>query len=206
ELDELGGGDLPSTDEPGLFERGRERQVHAGDATRWSVAGWRGPESNRRHHGFQPCALPTEPPRPDGSVYSRPRSPSGRTPTAWAALRPVHGQPLRFRAVEGGSKREVAIIGAALDLGQSRRGVDMGPSAIRYAGLEERLQSLGFAVRDHGNVETAVPEATSLRDERARFLPEIKATCERIAAKVVEEVGLGAIPLVLGGGPPVALR
>jgi arginase len=102
-------------------------------------------------------------------------------------------------------KREIAIIGAALDLGQGRRGVDMGPSAIRYAGLEERLVSLGYDVRDHGNVETAVPEATALQDERARFLPEIKATCERIAAKVVEEARAGAIPLVLGGDHSVAL-
>jgi arginase len=101
--------------------------------------------------------------------------------------------------------RQIAIIGAALDLGQGRRGVDMGPSAIRYAGLEERLVSLGYDVRDHGNVETAVPEATALQDERARFLPEIKATCERIAAKVVEEARAGATPLVLGGDHSVAL-
>ena len=107
--------------------------------------------------------------------------------------------------MEGRPEREVAIIGAALDLGQGRRGVDMGPSAIRYAGLEERLQSLGYRVRDHGNVETAVPEATALRDERARFLPEIKETCERIAAKVVEESNAGAMPLVLGGDHSVAL-
>ena len=76
---------------------------------------------------------------------------------------------------------------------------------MRYAGLEERLVSLGFAVRDHGNVETAVPEATALRDERARFLPEIKETCERIATKIVEESIAGAIPLVLGGDHSVAL-
>jgi arginase len=107
--------------------------------------------------------------------------------------------------VEGGTKRDVAVIGAALDLGQSRRGVDMGPSAIRYAGLEERLVSLGFVVRDHGNVESAVPEATTLQDERARFLPEIKATCDRVAQKVLEESSAGAIPLVLGGDHSVAL-
>jgi arginase len=101
--------------------------------------------------------------------------------------------------------REVAVIGATLDLGQSRRGVDMGPSAIRYAGLEERLTSLGFQVRDHGNVESAVPEATAVQDERARFLPQIKETCERIAAKVVEEKSAGALPLVLGGDHSVAL-
>jgi arginase len=107
--------------------------------------------------------------------------------------------------VEAGTKREVAVIGAALDLGQGRRGVDMGPSAIRYAGLEERLESLGFVVRDHGNVEAAVPEATTLRDERARFLPEIKETCERIAQTVHDESKSGAIPLVLGGDHSVAL-
>lgn len=102
-------------------------------------------------------------------------------------------------------QREVAIIGAPLDLGQDRRGVDMGPSAMRSAGLAERLTSLGFRVRDHGNVETAVREATALQDERARFLPEIRETCERIAAKVAEESRSGAIPLVLGGDHSVAL-
>ena len=107
--------------------------------------------------------------------------------------------------MDASQKREVGIIGAPLDLGQGRRGVDMGPSAMRYAGLEERLTSLGYQVRDHGNVETAVPEATALRDQRARFLPEIKETCARIAAKVVEESSAGAIPLVLGGDHSVAL-
>ena len=102
-------------------------------------------------------------------------------------------------------KREIAIIGAALDLGQGRRGVDMGPSAMRYAGLEERLASLGYLVRDRGNVETAVPEATALRDERVRFLPEIREACERIAARVAEAVQGGALPLVLGGDHSIAL-
>ena len=101
--------------------------------------------------------------------------------------------------------REIAIIGATLDLGQRRRGVDMGPSAIRYAGLEERLVGLGYVVRDEGNVETAVAEATALRDERARFLPEIHDTCELIAARVAEVTSRGALPLVLGGDHSVAL-
>jgi arginase len=107
--------------------------------------------------------------------------------------------------VSANGKREIAIIGATLDLGQGRRGVDMGPSAIRYAGLKERLVSLGYLVRDHGNVEAAVPEATALHDESARFLPEIKETCARIAAKVVEETEAGGMPLVLGGDHSVAL-
>jgi len=103
------------------------------------------------------------------------------------------------------AKREIAIIGAALDLGQGRRGVDMGPSAIRYAGLEERLQSLGYEVRDEGNVETVVAEATALRDERARFLPEIHDTCELVADRVADATRRGALPLVLGGDHSVAL-
>jgi arginase len=102
-------------------------------------------------------------------------------------------------------QREVAIIGATLDLGQGRRGVDMGPSAIRYAGLEERLVGLGYEVGDEGNVETAVAEATALRDERARFLPEIHDTCELIAARVADATSRGATPLVLGGDHSVAL-
>lgn len=101
--------------------------------------------------------------------------------------------------------RGIAIIGATLDLGQGRRGVDMGPSALRYAGLEDRLASLGYAVNDEGNVETAVQEATALRDEQTRFLPEIRDTCERIAARVAAAAERGAIPLVLGGDHSVAL-
>jgi arginase len=101
--------------------------------------------------------------------------------------------------------KTVAIIGAALDLGQGRRGVDMGPSAIRYADLEERLVSLGYEVEDVGNVETAVQEATALRDERARYLPEILATCAQVAARVRDAVASGARPLVLGGDHSVAL-
>jgi arginase len=107
--------------------------------------------------------------------------------------------------VTGGAQREIAIIGAELDLGQGRRGVDMGPSAMRSAGLEERLASLGFESRDYGNVETAIPEATALQDERARFLPEIKETCERVAGLVAEATREGAVPIVLGGDHSVAL-
>jgi arginase len=101
--------------------------------------------------------------------------------------------------------RRVTIIGAALDLGQGRRGVDMGPSAMRAAGLAERLGGLGYEVRDRGNVESPEPEATAMHDERARFLPQIRAACERIAGLVAEASGAGEIPLVLGGDHSVAL-
>ncbi len=104
------------------------------------------------------------------------------------------------------SDREtIAVIGAALDLGQGRRGVDMGPSAIRYAGLDDRLAGLGYRVLDWGNVETAVLEATELHDESARYLPEIKSACARIARLVGLALEQNAIPLVLGGDHSVAL-
>jgi len=99
----------------------------------------------------------------------------------------------------------VTIVGAPLDLGQGRRGVDMGPSAIRYAGLEERLASFGCAVVDRGNLATTEPEALVVGDERARFLAEILEACARLAALVADVVGNGALPLVLGGDHSIAL-
>jgi arginase len=99
----------------------------------------------------------------------------------------------------------VAVIGAGLDLGADRRGVDMGPSAIRYAGLATRLEALGLTYNDLGDVVTAIPEATGVGDERARYLDEIKATCERVAELVASEVRAGHLPLVLGGDHSVAL-
>lgn len=81
----------------------------------------------------------------------------------------------------------------------------MGPSAIRYAGLEERLTSLGRDCADWGNVETAVAEATASGDPRARFLTEIRSTCERVARQVGDAVGEGRVPIVLGGDHSIAL-
>ena len=102
-------------------------------------------------------------------------------------------------------EQPVAVIGAGLDLGAGRRGVDMGPSAIRYAGLDERVAQLGRRVEDWGDVETAVLEATEVVDERMRYLPQIKATCERIAALVARASEEDYLPLVLGGDHSVAL-
>jgi arginase len=97
------------------------------------------------------------------------------------------------------------VIGAALDLGQDRRGVDMGPSAIRYAGLDARLDELGHEYVDCGNVETAVAEATAAGDEHARFLPQIKDTSRRIATLVARAAREDSVPVVLGGDHSVAL-
>jgi arginase len=100
---------------------------------------------------------------------------------------------------------KASIIGAPLDLGAGRRGVDMGPSAIRYAGLEERLSAMGVDCVDRGNVSSAVAEATAEHDPRARFLPAIRSTCERIAKLVGAALDDGRIPVVLGGDHSIAL-
>jgi len=102
-------------------------------------------------------------------------------------------------------ERKLAIIGAALDLGSGRRGVDMGPSAIRYAGLEDRLARLGFECDDLGNVRAATPEATESGDPHARFLPQIKETCAGIAEKVSAARRAEHVPIVLGGDHSIAL-
>jgi arginase len=103
------------------------------------------------------------------------------------------------------NQRKLAVIGGALDLGAGRRGVDMGPSAIRYAGLDDRLAGLGLDCSDWGNVETVIPEATAEGDPRARFLSQIKDACERIARRVAATTGDGYVPIVLGGDHSIAL-
>jgi arginase len=103
-------------------------------------------------------------------------------------------------------RREVAVIGAPLDLGAGRRGVDMGPSAIRAADLEQHLRdTLGICTIDLGNVEAPVAESTESGDERTRFLPQILALCDRVARLVATARGNGQTPLVLGGDHSVAL-
>jgi arginase len=102
--------------------------------------------------------------------------------------------------------REVAVIGAPLDLGAGRRGVDMGPSAIRYAGIESLLtEKLGVRVSDSGNVISPVVETTSMGDEHARYLAQILDLCDRLSTLVADAAGRGALPLVLGGDHSVAL-
>lgn len=101
--------------------------------------------------------------------------------------------------------KEIAILGAAIDLGTTRRGVDMGPSAIRYSGLSERLESLGLKVFDRGNVLAEIPEVASVRDEKARYLPAILATCRQIATRVAQIAEADQMPVVLGGDHSIAM-
>jgi arginase len=102
-------------------------------------------------------------------------------------------------------RSHIAIIGAPLDLGQGRRGVDMGPSAVRVANLNARLASLGYEVQDLGNVPVEQAEAAPEGHPRAKYLPQIAATCQRLALLVAETLTGGGVPLVLGGDHSVAV-
>ncbi|HEY0615231.1 MAG TPA: arginase [Candidatus Elarobacter sp.] len=101
--------------------------------------------------------------------------------------------------------RRVDVIGVPMDLGADRRGVDMGPSAIRYARLKETLEKIGIEVNDHGNLRVPVPESASVADQNAKYFPIIKAVCEELAAVVEGVIGAGAFPLVLGGDHSIAM-
>jgi arginase len=101
--------------------------------------------------------------------------------------------------------RKIRVIGVPLDLGQSRRGVDMGPSAVRVAGLEARLEALGHIVEDGGNVAVAIPEQKKEGHPNAKYLKEITATCTKHAELVIKTLEAGQVPLVLGGDHSVAV-
>jgi arginase len=99
----------------------------------------------------------------------------------------------------------IAIIGAPMDLGAGRRGVDMGPSALRLANLNEKLASLGYEVEDLGNVRVDQPETAPVGDETARYLSQIAHTCERLMEMVEHAADQSKVPLVLGGDHSIAI-
>lgn len=99
----------------------------------------------------------------------------------------------------------IAIIGAPLDLGAGRRGVDMGPSALRLAGLNAKLSALGYTVDDLGNVSVAQQESTPEGEGNARYLPQIAQTCSKLALLVEKAASEDQFPLVLGGDHSVAV-
>lgn len=98
----------------------------------------------------------------------------------------------------------IAILGAPLDLGAGRRGVDMGPSAVRLAGLNTRLTSLGYELEDLGNVSVAQQESTPSGPQNAKYVRQIAKTCTKLAEMVENVLTAGNFPLVLGGDHSVA--
>jgi arginase len=100
--------------------------------------------------------------------------------------------------------QKVRIIGVPMDLGASRRGVDMGPSALRVAGLQTRLKQLGHQVEDIGNISVKQPEEMSYGEKRAKYLDEIAETCKDLAETIQKSLEEGFFPLILGGDHSIA--
>jgi arginase len=93
----------------------------------------------------------------------------------------------------------IHLIGVPLDLGGGRRGVDMGPSALRIAGLGDRLRALGYAVTDKGNLETPIPEIKAPQHARKKYIAEIAQVCRQLYRASLASFRSGALPVVLGG-------
>src|ERR1044072_659036 len=100
--------------------------------------------------------------------------------------------------------KAVHIIGVPLDLGGGRRGVDMGPSALRIAGLGEQLAALGYAVVDKGDLPAPIPETQTLRDEHKKYIRDIAKVCQKVYQTSLASLHEGALPIVLGGDHSVA--
>ena len=100
--------------------------------------------------------------------------------------------------------KPVHIIGVPLDLGGGRRGVDMGPSAVRIAGLGERLTALGRVVMDKGDLTTPIPETQVARDPTKRYIKDIAKVCQKVYQQTLQSITDGALPIVIGGDHSLA--
>ena len=100
---------------------------------------------------------------------------------------------------------KISIIGVPMDLGADRRGVDMGPSALRYADLNQLLAELGHEIEDLGDLDVIIPETQHYGDPQAKYLTEIAAACTRLAQMTLDVFERGRTPLVLGGDHSIAV-
>jgi arginase len=101
--------------------------------------------------------------------------------------------------------QKIRIIGVPMDLGASRRGVDMGPSALRVAGLQARIKQLGHQVEDIGNISVKQPEEMPYGEKRAKYIEEIADACKDLGTEVQKSLEDGYMPLVLGGDHSIAV-
>jgi arginase len=102
------------------------------------------------------------------------------------------------------ARRTIHVLGVPLDLGGGRRGVDMGPSAVRITGLGERLAAMGCGVVDKGDLDAPIPETQTERDPTKRYIREIARVCTKLYQRVSESHEEGALPIVLGGDHSLA--
>jgi arginase len=100
---------------------------------------------------------------------------------------------------------KIKVMGVPLDLGAGRRGVDMGPSAMRAARLHSTLTGLGYEVDDLGNIAAVEAEERRVKDPRLRYLDEVLLVCKRLSQKVTKVVSAGDFPLILGGDHSIAM-
>ena len=100
---------------------------------------------------------------------------------------------------------KISIIGVPMDLGADRRGVDMGPSALRYADVNEKLTGLGYEVQDLGDIDVIIPETHHYGDPHAKYLKEIARACDELAHLVLQAYEQERTPLVLGGDHSIAV-
>src|SRR5262249_25008024 len=110
-----------------------------------------------------------------------------------------------MRSMTDFQAKRIRIIGAPLDLGSGRRGVDMGPSALRVAGLERRLEGLGHAGEDAGDLEVEIPETQAIGDPKLRYAETIVRAAEALAERTQGALDAGCMPLVLGGDHSIAI-
>ncbi|HMS64727.1 MAG TPA: arginase [Ignavibacteria bacterium] len=101
--------------------------------------------------------------------------------------------------------KKIGIIGFPMDLGADRRGVDMGPSAIRYANLESKLENLGYKVSDFGDIEIQISETQKIANTKLKYLPEIEKTSKILANKVESILNKNYFPLIIGGDHATAI-
>ncbi|HEU4339500.1 MAG TPA: arginase [Planctomycetota bacterium] len=101
--------------------------------------------------------------------------------------------------------RSAAIIGVPLDLGANRRGVDMGPSALRVTGLADRLRVLGYDIKDFGDVDVPLPEECDIGEPNKKFAEDIKEVCEDLCEMVLKAMKQGRLPVILGGDHSLAM-
>jgi arginase len=125
---------------------------------------------------------------------------AGLSPTSESADSPISAS----FSTQAPTVRRIRVMGVPLDLGASRRGVDMGPSAVRVAGLEKRLEALGHRVTDGGNIRVEIAETQAPGSRNAQYLKEIAETCNRTADAVVAALEAGETPLLLGGDHSLA--
>jgi arginase len=99
----------------------------------------------------------------------------------------------------------IDLIGVPIDFGAGRRGVDMGPSAIRYGGLAASLEHIGHSVHDTGNIAVAVMESRDEQNPKLRYLKPILETCAAVADRVADSLALNHLPLTIGGDHSLSL-